>query len=145
MNKRVLNLTPDQEKFLKEFKQQGKRSLREINRANILLLLHRGKKAKEIVDFLDVGRNTVSRTKQNFIRGGIKAALEEEYRPGQPKKYNQKQKAEIIALACSDAPKGRERWTLELLTKAARKKKGMNTINRESIRLILKKTNVSLG
>jgi DNA-binding NarL/FixJ family response regulator len=68
MNKRVLNLTPDQEKFLKEFKQQGKRSLREINRANILLLLHRGKKAKEIVDFLDVGRNTVRVSRKNTIK-----------------------------------------------------------------------------
>lgn len=145
MDKRALSLTPDQEKFLKEFKQQGKRSLREINRANILLLLHKGKKAKEIVDFLDVGRNTVSRTKQDFIRGGIKVALEEESRPGQPKKYNQKHEAEIIALACSDAPKERERWTLELLTEAARKKKGLKTINRESIRLMLKKTNVNLG
>lgn len=145
MDKRALTLTPDQEKFLKEFKQQGKRSLREINRANILLLLHKGKKAKEIVDFLDVGRNTVSRTKQDFIRGGIKVALEEESRPGQPKKYNQKHEAEIIALACSDAPKERERWTLELLTEAARKKKGLKTINRESIRLMLKKTNVNLG
>ena len=139
MGKKALNLTPDQDKFLREFKQQGKRSLREINRANILLLLHKGKKAKEIGDFLDVGRNTVSRTKQNYISGGIKAAIEEEGRPGQPKKYNQKQEAEIIALACSGAPKGRERWTLELLTQAARKKKSMKTVNRESIRLMLKK------
>lgn len=138
-------LTLKQVKFLKEFKQQGKRSLREINRANILLLLDKGKQAMEITDFLDVGRNTVSRTKQKFIRYGIKAALAEDDRPGQPKKYKQRQEAEIIALTCSNAPAGRERWTLELLEKTARKKKGMTTINRESIRLILKKTNVSLG
>ncbi|MEX2591493.1 MAG: hypothetical protein WD426_01880 [Anditalea sp.] len=28
---------------------------------------------------------------------------------------SQNQKAEIIALACSDGPEGRARWTLELL------------------------------
>lgn len=145
MKRTRVNLTQQQVNFLKEFKQQKNRSLREINRANILLLLHRGKQAKEITDFLDVGRNTVSRTKQKFIREGIEAALEEEFRPGQPKKYKQRQEAEIIALACSDPPEGRERWTLQLLTKQASKKRGLETINRESIRLILKKNHVSLG
>lgn len=145
MEKTLVNLTPPQVKFLKEFKQEGQRSLREINRVNILLLLHKGKQAKEIADYLDVGRNTVSRTKQKFIRDGIKAALEEVLRPGQPKKYKQKQEAEIIALACSAPPEGRERWTLELLTKQIKKKESLETINRESVRLILKKTNVSLG
>jgi transposase len=140
-----IDLSPEQREFLRDFKQQGKRGLRQINRANILLLLDKGKKSTEIADFLDVGRNTVGRTKRNFLRDGIDAALEEESRPGQPKKYGRRQEAELIALACSDAPEGRERWTLQLLEKAAREKEGMATVNRESIRLMLKKTNVSLG
>jgi len=145
MKKPSVKLTPKQVKFLKEFKQHRKKSLREINRANILLLLDKGKKAMEIADFLDVGRNTVSRTKHKFLRDGIKAALQEDVRPGQPKKYKQTQQAEVIALACSDPPEGRHRWTLELLAKESKKLPGLETINRESIRLMLKKTNVSLG
>ena len=145
MKKRTVQLTSQQVRFLKEFKGGEERSLREINRANILLLLHKGKRSKEIEDFLDVGRNTVSRTKQKFLRQGIEAALEEEPRGGQPKKYEPKHEAEIIALACSNAPLGRERWTLELLERAARKKRGMKTITRESIRLMLKKTSASHG
>jgi len=141
----MVQLNSQEVEFLKKFKQEGKRSLREINRANILLLLDKGKQAIEIADFLDIGRNTVSRTKQKFLREGIKAALEEDFRPGQPKKYKQRDEAEIIALACSDPPEGRERWTVELLTKQAKKKEGLEEINRESVRLILKKTNVSLG
>jgi len=58
----IVDLTLQQVNFLKDFK-----SLREINRANTLLLLHKGKSAAEIVDFLDVSRNTVSRTKQKFL------------------------------------------------------------------------------
>lgn len=64
---------------------------------------------------------------------------------GQPKKYGQNQQAEVIALACSDAPDGRARWTLELLVEALSKKDGFETINRETVRLMLKKTNASLG
>lgn len=138
-------LTRKQINFLKRFKQQDKRSLREINRANILLLLHKGKEALEIAEFLDVGRNTVSRTKQKFLQDGIIVAMEEEARPGQPIKYASKQEAELIALACSTSPSGRTRWTLELLKEKLKKQKGFKTINRESIRLMLKKTNVSLG
>lgn len=145
MQHTTVNLTSKQVKILKDFKQQDKRSLREINRANILLLLDKGKQATEIVEFLDVGRNTVSRTKQKFLQEGIPSALEEEPRCGQPIKYASKQEAELIALTCSSAPSGRTRWTLELLKEKLKNKKGFKTINRESIRLMLKKTNVNLG
>lgn len=134
-----VELTAGQVKFLKEFKQGEKRSLREINRANILLLLDKGKEALEIAEFLDIGRNTVSRTKMRFLRQGMEAALAEEPRPGQPRVHTRKREAEVIALACSNAPEGRTRWTLELLTQTLNKQKGARKINRESVRLMLKK------
>ena len=140
-----IKLAPKDIKFLKTFKREDKKSLREINRANILLLLDKGKQASEIAEFLDVGRNTVSRTKQKYLCVGMQAALEEEERPGQPIKYTSKHEAELIALACSNAPSGRTRWTLELLTEELKMKSGFKTINRESIRLMLKKTNVNFG
>lgn len=145
MKDSAIKLTLKEIRFLKEFKQADSRSLREINRANILLILNKGKQALEIAEFLDVGRNTVSRVKQKYLREGMQAALEEEERPGQPIKYQAKHEAELIALACSDAPSGRTRWTLELLTDKLKKQRGFKTINRETIRLMLKKTNVNLG
>lgn len=77
MKRKKLQLTDQQVQFLKEFKQKRARSLPQINRANILLLLAKGKAADEIACFLDVGRNTVSRTKQQCIREGLEAALGE--------------------------------------------------------------------
>ena len=127
------------------YKKKLQHSEREYNRSNILLLLHKGKKDADIEDFLDVDRTTIWRTKQKFLKDGIEKALEEKYRSGQPVKYGTKQTAEIIATACSDPPKGRSRWTLELLTNTLREQKSMSTLNKESVRLILKKTNVSLG
>jgi putative transposase len=145
MKKSSVSISPKNLKFIRNFKKEDKRSLREINRANILLLLHKGKQESEIAEFLDVGRNTVSRTKQKYLHKGMKAALEEEERPGQPVKYASKQEAELIALACSNAPSGRTRWTLTLLTEKLKTQSGFKTINRESVRLMLKKTNVNLG
>lgn len=145
MNRMTVKLTLLEIGFLRAFKSSGKRSQREYDRANILLLLDKGKLDAEIVDFLEVERTTVWRTRKRYLEEGLEKSLQEKERSGQPKKYGVKQEAEIIALACSDPPQGRARWSLELLTDKLSHQKGLKSINRETIRLILKKTNVSLG
>lgn len=145
MKRIVIRLRPSEREFLKVFKSSGKRSQREYDRANILLLLDKGKKDAQIVDFLDVERTTVWRTRKRYLEEGLEKSLQEKQRSGQPRKYGSRQEAEIIALACSDPPQGRSRWSLELLTERLSQEKGLKGINRETIRLVLKKTNVSLG
>lgn len=131
--------------YLETQKKSGDLSLRKYNRINILLLLHKGKKSFEIEDFLDVDRVTIWRTKTRYLEQGIEKALEEEDRPGQPKKYDTDHEAELAALACGPCPEGRKRWTVRLLTDTLRSKRGFETVNRESVRLALKKMNVNLG
>jgi len=131
--------------YVDEQKRCGNLSLRKYNRINILLLLNKGKKNAEIEDFLGVDRVTIWRTKKRYLEEGIEKALEEEERPGQPVKYTTDHEAELAALACSPSPDGRKRWTIRLLTKEIKSKPGFETVNRESVRLVLKKMNVSLG
>ena len=145
MKRESVKLSLSEIKFLHAFKSSGKRSQREFDRANILLLLHKGKKDAEIVDFLEVERTTIWRTRKRYLEEGLEKSLQEKERSGQPRKYGPRQEAEIIALACSDPPEGRARWSLELLAEKLNPQKGLGSINRETIRLILKKTNVSLG
>lgn len=145
MKRTDIKLTQKEIIFLHKYKKSENRSEREYNRANILLLLHKGKRDSEIMDFLEVERTTIWRTKQKYLEEGLEKALQEKERSGQPVKYGAKEKAEVIATACSEPPKGRARWTLELLSDTLKEKEGLLTINRETIRLILKKTNVSLG
>lgn len=143
--KKKINLKPGEVKFLNEFKNEGKKSIREINRANILLLLNKGKIINDIVDFLDVDRKTVWRTRKKYFESGIGSALTESERLGQPVKYTMKHEAEVVALACSKSPTGAKRWTIRLLTEELKKKEIFEVVNRETVRLILKKTNVNLG
>jgi putative transposase len=145
MKRKKVKLSRSEIEFLRAFKNSGKLSQREYDRANILLLLDKGKLDAEIVDFLEVERTTVWRTRKRYLEEGLEKSLQEKERSGQPKKYGGKQEAEIIALACSDPPQGRAKWSLELLTEKLSHQKGLKSINRETIRLILKKTNVSLG
>lgn len=129
---------------LHDFKKSGKKSQREYNRANILLLLGKGKKDKEIEELLGVNRCTIWRIRKRFLEEGLSKTLKENPRSGQPKKYTQDQKDQIIALARTKAPQGKK-WTLELLAAILSKKKGLETINRETIRLTLKKAKIKLN
>ena len=131
--------------YLEKFKNNGKKSLREFNRVNILLLLNKGKKTSEIEEFLEVDRVTIWRVKNKYLESDIKKALIEDERPGQPVKYTTDHQAELTAMACGPCPQGRRRWTVRLLTKELQKKPGLATISRETVRLALKKTNVNLG
>lgn len=131
--------------YLESQKRLHNLSVRKYNRINILLLLNKGKKTTEIEDFLDVDRITVWRTKSRYLEQGIEKALAEEKRSGQPKKYNTDHESELAALACGPCPGGRKRWTIRLLTETLKSKSGFETVNRESVRLALKKMNVNLG
>jgi len=132
-------------KFLKDFVKKGRKSARELTRARILLQANQQKGDTEIAEILGVGRNTVWRTKKRYREEGLQSALTENPRPGQPQKYTERHEAEIIAQACTKSPDGSKRRSLTLLTEEMRKREGFETINRESIRLILKKAKQSHG
>jgi len=144
--KRVpISLTGEEYFKLQTFIKTGKKTGKELERAYILMALHNNKRYKEIENYYYVNRSTVWRIAKNFQQYGLMFALQDRERSGQPKKYNEKQEAEVIALACSSSPKGNKRWTIKLLTEKLKNKAGLETINRETVRLILKKTNISLG
>ncbi len=140
-----IQLKDDELKFLRDFVKKGRKSARELTRARILLLANKQKRDTEIAETLGVGRNTVWRIKKRYREEGLQSALTEKARSGQPKKYSKEHDAEIIALACAGSPDGRKRWSLTLLAEELRNKEGFETINRESIRLILKKATQNHG
>lgn len=140
-----IKLTKDELNYLQDVVKKGYHKTRVVTRARILLLSHERKKDKIIVEFLNVGRSTIWRTREKYLSKGIDSALEDKPRSGQPRKYTENHEAEIIAQACTTPPKGRKRWTIQLLVEKLRKKRGFKTINRESIRLVLKKAKLSIG
>jgi transposase len=140
-----IRLSDEEVKYLRGFVKKGRRSARELTRARVLLLVDQGRTETEIKDVLGICRATVSNVKRRYREEGLNSALKDKPRPGQPRKYTGRHEAEIIAMACSSPPRGRKRWTIRLLAEEARKKPGFETINRESLRLVLKKQGLSLG
>ena len=140
-----ISLSLDEREFLEQFVRTGMKKARAINRAKVLLFADEGHNNDEISKMSGVHRQGIWRIKKRYVDEGLSSVLNEKPRPGQPKKYSPKQEAEVIAMACTNPPKGRARWTLRLLTSRMKRRKEFETMNRESIRLILKKAKLDLG
>ncbi|SCB55903.1 Winged helix-turn helix [Bradyrhizobium shewense] len=93
----------------------GKHAARELKRAQILLATDAGAGDDEIVRSVGVSGSTVYRTKRRFVLGNLEAALSKEARPGAELKLSGNEEARLVATGCSNPPKGRACWTLELL------------------------------
>ncbi len=71
----------------------------------------------QIAEVLDISRRTVIRIKQRFVQENLEVALTGSFPRERPERrcLDGKGEAQLIHLACSKAPDGRQRWTLELL------------------------------
>jgi hypothetical protein len=86
------------------------------------------------------------RRKYQESQGGkVLELLQEAARPGQPVKVDSRLAAHVAGIACSDAPCGAARWTLELIAERLVELNLVETISRESVRQALKKTPSSPG
>lgn len=140
-----INLSSNERKYLEQFVKTGTKKARAISRAKVLLFADERYNNDEITKITGVHRQGIWRTKKRYVDEGLSSVLNEKPRPGQPKKYTPKQEAEIIAMACTNPPKGRKRWTIRLLTERMKRRNDFETINRETVRLILKKAKLNLG
>ncbi len=83
---------------------------------------------------------TVERTRKRFIEEGLEAALSERPMPaGAARKLDGHREAYLVALACSDPPEGRKRWSMRLLADRLVELGVVDGISEETVRGTLKK------
>jgi transposase len=112
----------------------GKHAARKVKRAQILLAADAGVSDETIANTVRVSGSTVYRTQRRFVEGNLELALAEEPRPGATRKLSGKETALLVATACSDPPRGRKRWTLELLADAMVKLTEHESLSRDTVR-----------
>lgn len=143
--KYVVKLTEAERENLRILIRQGKQSARTLSRARILLLSDEGNTDQTITDALHLHVNTVERIRAKFVEGGIEFALENRPIPGARRKLDGKAEAFLVATACTDAPNGRAKWTMQLLADELVRSELVEDISDETVRRTLKKTKLSLG
>jgi len=142
--KYLVTLSDAERTQLEQLLRSGKAATRKVTRARILLKASEGWQDSRIAEALSTGRATVERTRQRFVEENL-AALDERPRPGNKPKLDAKAEARLIAEACSAAPEGRERWTLQLLADRVVQLQLADSYSYEAVRRVLKKTNSSRG
>ena len=115
-------------------------SAREQTRARVLDLLACREHPETIAKLLKVGIATVYNIQKRFLAEGFTAALSDKPRTGKPPRIKPEEKARITALACSEAPAGRARWTLRLLADKAVEMGYLESVSHAEVGRILKKT-----
>jgi transposase len=145
-----VTLTKDERSSLQKKISSGRAPAREIMHAQVLLNVDRGGPALSDVaaaKVLGISSRTVQRTREKYSRLSLDSALKRKPQPERPKKRKVGDELEvrIIALACSDPPEGRTRWTLRLLSeKVVELGCSEVPISYECIRQTLKKMNFDL-
>jgi transposase len=124
---------------------RGKADARKLAHARVLLQADASECGPDwtdtrIAEAVRVSVRTIERVRQRFVEEGLEAALLP--RPS-PRVYARKldgaQEAKLVALACSEPPEGKRRWTLRLLAERMVELEVVPELSHETVRQTLKK------
>lgn len=145
--KYIVRLNEEERAYLDSLVRKGKIAGYKRLHAQILLkadisALGDGWPDSRISEAFGVSIRTVERIRTRLVEQGLAAALER----AKPRRVRRRvldgeNEAHLIALACSDAPEGRSRWTLRLLGQKMVELGHVDSVSYETIRQTLKKTN----
>lgn len=147
MDKYRVTLLPEERESLEQLVSKGKAAARKLTHARILLLADEGENRKgstdeAIIEALGVGSRTVSRVRKKFVTEGLEPAINPRPQPARPGKVkiDEAVERELFALASSDPPEGRCRWTMQLLAERLIVLSLVDSVSKETVRKALKKT-----
>jgi transposase len=132
-----VKLPKSDERSLVQLLRSGVQQVRVVLRSLALLQLSGGDSAPVIARHLRLTPKTVRDIGKRYLEGGVDRALYERPRQGAKPILSPTEQQRIIAMACSDAPEGRARWTVRLIAEQAIKRKLVPKVGRETIRILL--------
>jgi putative transposase len=136
-NRLELQLSKSDERSLTQLLRSGVQQVRVVLRSLALLQLSHGDTAPKIAQRLRLTPKTVRDIGKRYLDSGIDRALYERPRQGAKPILSATERQRIIAMACSDAPEGRARWTVRLIAEQAIKRKLVPKVGRETVRILL--------
>lgn len=151
MIKYKVTLTKAERDELESIISKGTYSVSKVKYAMILLSCDESEYAtkypnKVISDITRVSTKTIERVKKKFVEEGFEAIMSpSKSKRVYMKKFDGELEAHLVALCCSEAPSGYAKWSLRLLADKMVELEYVDEISHESVRQILKKTNLSLG
>ena len=147
----VVRLSEEERSELTKLVKTGRAPAYRRRHAEILLQADQGQHGpalhdRQIIEKLDVARQTVEKVRKRCVEEGLEAALGRRQRSrDRAPVLDGEGEAQLVAIACSEPPDGRARWTLHLLADELKHRKVVHTISHETVRKVLKKTRSNRG
>lgn len=145
-----ITLTEEEREALETMTRSGKIPAKKFMHARALLLCDAGEhgdhwKVADVAAALGVTSRTIEHLKQRFVEEGLEAALVRKACP-KPREvtFDGAFDARLTALACSEPPEGRKRWTIRLLADKAVELEFADSVSTMTVQRSLKKTNCAL-
>jgi transposase len=151
MKKYKVTLSAEEREELNALLKKDRVAVRKRIHAQILLKADESGGGKawadvDIAEAYNVNVRTVERIRQRLVEQGFEAALQPRApHENRTRKFDGEKEAKLTTLACSPAPEGYVRWTLQLLADQMVELKYMESISPTAVHNVLKKTNLSLG
>jgi len=146
-----VTLTKEERQELEAISTKGKRAVRTVLHARALLLLDAGEHGpkwlvEKVAEAVGTTTRSLEHLKKRFVEEGLSAAIERKERLTPPREiqFGGEFEAQLIALACSEAPEGRSRWTVRLLAEKMIELKIVPSVSPMTVCNTLKKMNLSL-
>ena len=152
MKKYIVTLMKDERDLLNNFISKGRCRSQKVINSLVLLACDEGefqtKRSinEEIARVLNISMRKIDRVKKRFVEDGLDVALTgRKSSRVYARKADGDFEAHLVALSCSSPPEGFARWSLRLLADKVVELDYIDGISHETIRRVLKKTNLSLG
>lgn len=151
VKKYLIALTEDQRSKLAIVARSYRHSARERDRANVLLLADTRQDGPclsdtQIATLVGCQPLTASKIRERaFTRGVLESVCHKEQANRKPRRLDGAGEAQLIAFACSQAPDGRKRWTMQLLKERLIQMEIVESIDESTICRTLKKTRLNRG
>jgi Homeodomain-like domain len=151
VKKYVVRLSGEEREQLETLIRKGKGPAQRLLKARILLKADvseggDGWSDSRIIEALESGASMVYRVRKQLVEEGLEAVLSRKQRtmPAIARIFDGEKEAKLIALACSEPPKGRARWSLRLLENKVVELDIVDRASDSTIGRVLKKTLSSL-
>jgi transposase len=144
-----VTLSGEEREELTALIRKGKAAARKLAPARVLLQVDESASGSSTTDeqtaqALNLSTRTIERVRERFVEQGLATALLPKPSTRRYERaFDRAQEARLIALACSEPPEGKSRWTLRLLAEQAVELKIVESVSHESVRQALKETNLN--
>ena len=146
----VIRLTSQERERLRSLVRTGRAAAYKRRNAQLLLWVDQGGAGpalpdREAAERSGVTARTVENVRQRCVLEGLDRVLRRRPRSRERSRaLDGAAEAQLLAIACSEPPEGRARWTLQLLVDELKRRRVVASVSHETVRQVLKKRRQTL-